>query len=87
MTNPSAAQLACGSQAYMHKCEDNQFIYTYIKPHTSNRFRAAGVSLSGYMLSDCEYTTLGAAVGVLKCHFGDTLVVYIPCGSSIAKCT
>ena len=36
------------------------------------------------MLSDCEYTTLGAAVGVLKCHFGDWLVVYIRCGSSIA---
>ena len=36
------------------------------------------------MLSDYETTTLGAAVGVLKCQFRDTLVVYIGRWSSIA---
>ena len=60
--------------------------YIHIKAHTSNRFTAAGVSLSEYRLSDYGTTTPGAAVGVLKYHFGDRLVVYIRCESSIAKC-
>ena len=59
--------------------------YIHIKAHTSNGFAAATVSPSAYRLSDYGTTTPGAPVGVLKCEFGDTLLLYIGCGSSIAK--
>ena len=47
-----------------------------IKAHSSNSFTAVAVSLSEYQLSDCEYRTLGAAVGVSTCAFGDTVCGY-----------